>query len=165
MSSFVCPHCSESHEGYPTDYGYSLPDVVWSIPENERKEQAKWTTDLCQFGERYFIRCMLPVSFTDSEGYFGWGLWVEVEWPVFERYLQIYDQDATSEPPASAKIANKPPGYEPILGFPVSIKFGLSTQRPTIQCPPNTSNLLASEQLHGISSARYHQILENIGAI
>lgn len=163
--SFVCPHCGRSHDDFPTDYGYSLPDDVWAVPEEERASKAKWTSDLCQFGERYFIRCLLPLQFTDRDGYFSWGLWAEVEWPVFERYLQIYEQDATSEPAASAKLANQPPGYERVLGCPVSITFGTSTERPRIEFFPGHSDGLASEQVRGITSARYHQILENIGAI
>jgi hypothetical protein len=164
-SSFSCPHCGQSHEGYPTDYGYTLPDDVWAIPEEERASLAKWNSDLCQLGERYFVRCVLSIRFVDRAGYFGWGLWAEVERPVFERYLEIYEQDAASEPPALAKIANQPPGYEAVVGAPVSIQFGLSTERPKIQIAESNSSTLALEQLHGISSARYHEILESMGVI
>lgn len=139
---FVCSHCGESHKGHPTDYGFTLPDVVWAIPEEERKRQAKWTSDLCQFGERYFIRCLLAVPFAEGEGHFGWGLWVEVDWPTFEHYLSIYDRDATSEAPSAARIANQPAGYDPVLGAHVTIQFGPATERPRVIFRPTVNTSL-----------------------
>lgn len=87
--SFVCAVCGESHSGLSTDTAFTLPDVVWAIPEPEREQHAKWTSDLCQMGERYFIRCLLPIEFTDRPGYYGWGVWAEVDWLVFKRYLEL----------------------------------------------------------------------------
>jgi len=72
-SGFKCGICGENHEGLPTEWACNLPDEVWAIDEPEREERARFTSDLCQFGERYFIRCMLEVPFTHSEGTFGWG--------------------------------------------------------------------------------------------
>jgi hypothetical protein len=162
IRSFTCPHCGETHEGLPTDRGYSLPDEVWAIPEPERAARAKWTTDLCQMGERYFIRCILRVPVTDRIGDFRWGLWVEVPWPVFERYLAVYDSDGSSEPPHPATIANELPGYGRTLGESVSVQFGAATDRPTIHFPAGATCQLALEQAQGIDAARHHQILESL---
>ncbi len=163
-ASFKCPHCGKSHEGSPTDYGYTVPDVVWSLPKKERDARAKWSDDVCEMGERRFIRCVLSVRFTDREGDFGWGVWVEVERPVFERYLQMYNSDAKSEPAYPATLANQPPAYDSVIGAPVTIQFGTSTERPRVSFPPDSTHVLAIEQEHGITSERYHQILEAIGA-
>src|SRR5262245_49180040 len=165
LSSFVCSICGESHTGLPTDWAYKLPDVVWSIPKEERAARARWTSDLCQMGEQYFIRCLLPVRFTDRERYFGWGLWVRVEWPVFERYLQLYEQDATAEPEVKASLANDIPSCEKLSGTPVVVQFGTSTQRPTVRFPSGSTHSLAIEQKQGINALRYHQILEAVGAL
>ncbi len=161
IASFTCPHCGNTHEGLPTDRGYSLPDAVWAIPEPERAARAKWTADLCQMGVRYFIRCVLKVPFTDRAGYFGWGLWVEVTWPVFERYLEVYESDGSSEPVYPATIANEPPRYDRTLGESVNLQFGAATDRPTIQFLTGATCQLALEQGHGIDTARYHQLLES----
>jgi hypothetical protein len=161
MPSFTCPHCGTTHDGLPTDRGYTLPDDVWAISEPERAVRAKWTADLCQMGERYFIRCVLRVPFTDRAGAFRWGLWVEVAWPVFKRYVALYNSDTWSEPPYPATIANQLPGYDRILGESVSIQFGAATDRPTIQLPAGATCQLAVEQAHGIDSARYHELLDS----
>ncbi|HEX7969931.1 MAG TPA: DUF2199 domain-containing protein [Stellaceae bacterium] len=163
--SFACPQCGTTHAGFPKDYGYTLPDEVWAIPQGERALQAKFTRDLCRFGDRYFIRCLLAVPFVGADDYFGWGLWVETARSVFERYVALYNQDASAEPPYTATIANRPPLYADALGAEVLIQFGPSKERPTIYFPPGASSTLAAEQRQGIDPARYHEVLEAIGAM
>lgn len=68
---------------------------------------------------------------------------VEVEWSVFERYLAVYEEDATAEPPHPASIANRPKGYESIVGVPANIQFGIASQRPRIVLPANSEHQLA----------------------
>ena len=157
--SFVCEVCGKSHAGQSTDMAFSLPDEVWAIPEDERASRAKWTTDLCQMGEHYFIRCLLPIPFIDQPGYCGWGVWAQVEWPVFKRYLEIYDQDASEEPEAIGLLANAIPAYGESFGLPVRLHFASSTQRPRLSFSVAEERLLASEARTGISYARYHEIM------
>ena len=107
----------------------------------------------------------LPIPFVDREGYFGWGVWVQVEWPVFERYLEVYESDATSEPAVKGFLANQLPGYATHLGAEVVVQFGISSQRPTLHFPPSASHQLAIEQLQGIGNERYHAIMVSVGAI
>ena len=163
MSTYTCSCCGRILDGLPTDRAFTLPDDVWALPEPERTEKAKWNSDLCQFGERNFIRALLGLPFSEREGYFGWGLWVEVDWPVFERYLALYDQDATTEQPHPALIANQPEGYDHVVGTRASIQFGIASQRPRIIMPADSKHQLAIDS-KGLSSERYHQILVHIGA-
>jgi hypothetical protein len=161
--SFICETCGESHAGSPTDTGYTLPDDVWSIPEAERASQAKWTSDLCQMGERYFIRCLLRLPFIDRESYYGWGVWAEVDWATFKRYLDVYDSDATNEPVEHARLANDIPTYDSTRGLPISVQFGTSTARPTISFSDDQLHKLAIESRTGLSEIRYHEILVSRG--
>src|SRR5438552_19159500 len=120
--SFVCGVCGKSHAGLPTDYGYKLPDDVWAIPESERAGKTKFTTDLCQYGSRHFIRCVMHLPFTETTGGFGWGVWVEVEQPIFERYLSLFEADGSAEPRHPGKLANTLPAYQPTIGTDVVIQ-------------------------------------------
>ena len=164
-NSFACSICGAQHSGLPIDQGYTLPDIVWSLPEPVRSEQAKWSSDLCQMGELYYIRCLLPVPFVDRKGYFGWGVWVQVEWPIFERYLEVFESDATSEPVVKGILANQLPDYASHIGAEVVVQFGISSQRPTLHFPFGAGHQLAIEQLHGIGNERYHAIMVSVGAI
>jgi hypothetical protein len=157
--SFVCSVCGQVHGGLSTDTAFTLPDVVWAIPEPERQQQAKWTSDLCQMGEQYFIRCLLPVSFTDQPGYYGWGVWAEVEWPVFKRYLDLYDADGSDEPLALGQISNEVAAYGGTIGLPVCIQFGPSSQRPVLSFLEGEEHGFAREAASGMSSSRFHEIL------
>ena len=164
-TSFSCSICGEPHEGLPTDYAYKLPDVVWAMPEQEREANARWNSDLCQLGSRFFIRCILFVPFTERAGKFGWGVWVEVPESVFQRYREVYDHDARGEPEATGSLANNVPAYSQVVGSPVLLRFGTSTERPSVWFPPGASHPFAREQRGGISEARYHEVLVSTGAI
>ena len=161
-ASFLCSICGEQHSGLVTDWAYTLPDEVWAIPEAERTEKARFNNDLCQFDERSFIRCVLDVPLTGEAGSFGWGAWAEVDWPTFERYLALYDEDGTSEPVRLGKLANALPAYPGSLGTPVIIQFRDPSKRPSLYLQPDDESRLALEQRAGIGEDRYHEILNVI---
>lgn len=147
--SFICAVCGQSHSGLSTDTAFTLPDVVWAIPEAEREQHAKWTSDLCQLGERYFIRCLLPINFIDQPGYYGWGIWAEVDWPVFKRYLDLYDADGSEEPPVAGLLSNEVAVYGETVGLPVSIQFGPSSKRPTLSFAKGVDHTLREDGFAG----------------
>ena len=149
----------------PTDHSWKLPDVVWAIPETERLTRAKFGSDLCQLGSRFFIRCVLKLPFNEQPGYCGWGVWVEVAESDFYRYVELYDKDGSSEPSVPGALANAMPGYPDTLGLPVLVQFQSSTSRPLVLVAPEGGHPLSSEQATGISSQRYHEILVATGVV
>ena len=158
---FHCATCGQEHEDLSRDWGFSLPDEVWAIPEDERDAQASYDDDLCQWGDRFFIRCILPVPLTGEDDYFGWGVWAEVEAEVFERYLDFYDADGREEPPHPAKLANRLAPYPgTTLGTRMLIQFQTSDEPPTLRLSEGDKSRLAQEQRDGIDAARHHEILE-----
>src|SRR3546814_1534549 len=88
-SSFNCPTCGTTHEGLPTDHGWQLPDDVWAIPEPERSNKATFTSDLCQLGDRFFIRCLLELPFNEQSGYYGWGIRSEEHTSELQSLMRI----------------------------------------------------------------------------
>lgn len=142
-----------------------MPDEVWALPEPERTQRARWNTDLCQMGDRFFIRCLLRVPFTGSkDDYFGWGVWAEVTRSVFDRYLEIYETDGSGEPPVTGTLANSIPPYRDADGSTVIVHFGPPDDRPTLTFADDC-NSLAHDQIHGISQEKFHDILTTMGAI
>ncbi len=159
-ASFTCSICGKVHEGLTTDWAYRLPDVVWAIPEAERSTAARFSDDLCQLGDRYFIRCVLPIRFSDAEGEFCWGAWAEVEWSVFCRYRELFDKDGSVEPMYAGYLANALRAYADSSGAEVLVQFRDPTQRPALHLRESDASPLAREQRCGIDNARYHEILE-----
>ncbi|MET1023777.1 MAG: DUF2199 domain-containing protein [Pseudoxanthomonas sp.] len=160
MRDFLCDCCGQTHAGLPTDKGWTLPDVVWAIPQEDRQTRAKFDSDRCQLGERFFIRCILEIPFTEQAGYYGWGVWVELAEVDFWRYIELYDKDGSREPQVSGAIANAIPAYPSTLELPVTVQFQSSTSRPTVHLLADSQHPLALEQCDGIDSRRYHEILE-----
>jgi hypothetical protein len=163
MNSCVCATCGETHEGLPTDYGWKLPDVVWTIPEERRSTEAEFNSDLCQLGGRFFIRAVLKLPFKEQPGFYAWGPWVELQESNFYRYVELYDKDGTSEPMVTGALANEIPSYQSTLGLPVMVQFQNSASRPTLRV--TTVHQLADEQTQGIDNLRYHEILVAIGSV
>lgn len=159
--AFICATCGERHEGLSKDRGFTLPDEVWAIPEDERDGQARYNDDLCQWGDRHFFRCILPVPLKGTDDSFGWGVWVEVEPEVFERYLELYEEDGRDEPPVPGKLANRLEPYPGTsLGTRLLVQFQTPDQRPILTLPEGDKSRLAQEQRDGIDAARHHEILE-----
>jgi hypothetical protein len=164
-SSFVCNTCGDTHEGLPTDLAWTLPDVVWSIPEAARTNLVKFDTDRCQLGDRFFIRCILELPFSEQSGYYGWGIWVELSESSFYRYVELYDEDGSSEPVVFGHIANEIPAYPSTLGLAVTVQFQDSTSRPTVNVPTTSNHPLAADQSVGIDNQQYHAILVATGSL
>lgn len=164
-SSFVCKTCGDTHEGLPTDLGWTLPDVVWFIPEADRPSRAKFDTDRCQLGDRFFIRCILKLPFNEQPGYYGWGVWVELSESSFYRYVELYDEDGSSEPAVPGHIANEIPAYPSTLGLLVTVQFQSSTSRPTVYVPATSDHPLAAAQSSGLDNQQYHAILVVTGSV
>jgi hypothetical protein len=159
-----CTHCGRDLAEHEMDIGFQLPDVVWGLPEAERAARTKYSADLCVLDEtRHFLRGVVYLPVRGLRDRFGLGLWAEVTKAVFDRYLDIYDTDATHEPDAYGVLANAPASYESMLGHGVTIHFGLKTQRPTFALNPS-DHLLCREQREGISDARLHELVSSYAA-
>ena len=160
-----CATCGRRHEALTRDWGFSLPDEVFELPEAELEAEVRHDDDLCQWGDRSFIRCILPVPLKGEDDYFGLGAWAEVEPEVFQRYLDLYEEDGREEPPHPAKLANKLPPYPgTTLGTRLLIQFQTPDERPTLLLLEGDKSRLAQEQRDGIDAARHHEFVEVCGA-
>ncbi|MBV9408777.1 MAG: DUF2199 domain-containing protein [Candidatus Eremiobacteraeota bacterium] len=138
---------------------------MWAIPEPERSERARFDSDLCQSGERYFIRCVLYIPFNRCDDAFGWGAWAEVSKETFIRYLEVYDRDASKEPLAEGTLANTLPLYPDAKSEAVTITFGDVASRPMLIASSDSKTSLAEEQRSGMDQVRYHDIMRAVGAL
>lgn len=156
-----CKCCGKELGEFTLDIAYELPDIIWSIPEEKRIEEAKFNSDLCQYKNKNYLRgiAYIPIQGTDTN--FGWGFWAEVNDEAFEKYLEVYDIDGSKEAPVEGLLANTPPDYEDTNNLKVKIHFGSPTERPNIVIEPN-EHKLALEQKHGITIERVHELNQYI---
>jgi hypothetical protein len=141
------------------DVAFALPDVIHALPEDQRAARARIHSDLCSLDDRrFFIRGVAYAPVQQLGTLFGWGVWAEVSPEVFLRYQELYDQDASDEPPAAGVLANVPPGYDRIEQ-PLEIVFGPPDQRPTFRLVPTDSEFYR-EQVEGLPVRKWHRIIE-----
>ena len=141
-----------------SDVELHLPDAVWSLPYLERYLRSRSNPDFCTLDdERYFIRGVLPVAFNYQEGFFGWGIWVEVAKADHDAYLAHYQHDSAEVKPFAGILANNLPSYSPTLGIPVSVQLD-DEHRPFVQIDPSSRHKLAREQKNGIDRARHEAL-------
>ena len=95
---WVCPHCGGTHTGLPTDYGWRLPDEVWALGEEARQAHLDWWTEACCHEGRWFLRGVLYVPFTFSDGRWGWGCWAEVSESTARTLWELKDADGSHLP-------------------------------------------------------------------
>lgn len=145
-------------EELPADVELHLPDAVWSLPYLERYLRSRSNPDFCTLDDaRYFIRCVLPLPFSYQDGYFAWGLWVEVARAEHDAYLAHYQHGTAEVPPFAGTLANNLPGYSPTLGLAVRVELD-DEHRPFVQIAPPSRHKLAREQKAGIDRARHEAI-------
>ena len=146
------------------DVAFALPDAIHALPDDQRAARARTHSDLCSLDDRrFFIRGVAYAPVQQLGTLFGWGVWAEVSREVFLRYQELYDRDASGEPPAAGVLASVPPGYERIEQ-PLEILFGPPDQRPTFRLALTDSELYR-EQVEGLPVRKWHLIIErHLGA-
>ena len=161
---YVCSSCGKTHEGLPTDWGFTLPDEVFALPYLHKYRRTRSNTDLCSLDEnRFFIRGLLAIPFTHQDGGFGWGVWAEVSKQVHDFYLDNYSNEMTLGTKTEGKLANTIPGFPEITGQPLEIEFQNAKSRPFFAFPRYAEHALATDQRDGIGQHRHHEFLELCG--
>ncbi|MBL8740513.1 MAG: DUF2199 domain-containing protein [Myxococcales bacterium] len=152
-----CDRCGDNVAGI-RDIAFPMPYDIAALSASERKKRAKTSSDLCSLDDRFFIRGVATVPILGSDETLRWGVWAEVSEPLFKRYLLIYRDNASGEPPVAGAMANDLRGYPPTRGHDLTIRFGTATERPQLILA-KSENLLSREQHGGIDHARLHEIL------
>jgi hypothetical protein len=158
-----CDCCGQEKDQIPTDFGYRRPAHYFLVPEAERAQRVKHSDDLCVVDDKLFvIRGVLYVPIVDLPGeQFGWGFWASVSPRSFQRYLDLYDGDGSSEPRFRGLLAVSPPGYPDLIDSEVEVQLGPSSKRPTFH-PSSFEHPLFQEYRDGITVERWHQIIKAI---
>lgn len=90
---FRCACCGEIHRGSPS-FGYEKPMLYFSLPEDQRAERIRLTSDTCVVDDdTFFIRGLIEIPIHDVEEPFSWGVWVSQSRESFDRYVETYDDD------------------------------------------------------------------------
>ncbi len=158
-SGFTCEVCGEQHSALTTDIACKLPDAVFELDYLEQYARSKSNSDLCTLdGNRWFIRCVLPVPFTHTEGFFGWGIWVEVAQAHHDAYIAHFYEGAALVAPFEGQLANHLRAFNRVRGLAVRVELS-DEHRPFAYLSSTSRHPLALEQRRGIDAARHHALV------
>lgn len=154
--SFRCHVCGKTHKGLP-DIGADRPDHWWGVPEEEREQGVKLTSDTCIIDDDYFIRGVILIPVHERRQPFGFGVWVSQKRENFYTYLDNFESDQIG--PFFGWLCTN------IRYYPVDTQqlktmahFRGGKLRPTIELEP-TDHPLAVDQREGITLAKAWEIV------
>ncbi|QUP56708.1 DUF2199 domain-containing protein (plasmid) [Ralstonia syzygii] len=157
---FQCAQCDEWHEGEPS-VGFTLPDFLIDIPEQDRDARAWWSEDLCVVDNQFFfVRACMEVPVVGVPEPFLWGIWVSLSERSFTDYRANLESGEVGGPYFSW-LGNELPGYP----SPVGLKFQTFPQpgndRPLVR-PEVSDHPLSLDFHNGMTEARAKAIFETI---
>ena len=131
--TFTCPCCGEEVLGLP-DMTYAEPAFARAVPEVERAQRVKLSSDLCIVdGERFFIRAVCRVPVVGAAQDFGWGIWVSLSEENFKRYVESFDDvDQSRLGGMFGWFSNQLPHYPDTLSLQTSVFPQDNNQRPLV---------------------------------
>lgn len=130
--TYRCVTCGDTHEGLP-DVGYRFPDSYFDVPEAERENRVRVTSDICAIDdEDFFVRGILLIPIKDGDDHFGIGVWVSQKRENFQTYLENFDTPDIG--PFFGWLSNRIPFYEQTTwALRTMAYFQGNQQRPLIK--------------------------------
>jgi hypothetical protein len=148
---YTCAVCGEAHDDLP-DIGFRWPDPYFGIPEGEREDRIRATSDICVIDEEdYFIRGVILLPVHEREEPLGLGVWVSQKRENFQTYIDNFDTPDIG--PFFGWLSNRLPFYAiDTWATKAMAHFQGNGQRPLI-CP-EPDNPIYQDHVRGISLHR-----------
>lgn len=156
---FDCAVCGATHSGETRDLRMNLPEPIHALGEEERGLRARLTEDAAVLdGERWFVRGLLELPIADEDGYFGYGVWVEVSEQDFASLRELWDdEEGWRQGPFAGRLANEVVPHEGTLGLPLRLRLRDVNLLPLVELDDAEHELVA-EQRRGLSPHRVHEL-------
>jgi hypothetical protein len=164
--AYTCEVCGAAHTGEVRDIRMSLPQPIYLLDEDERRERAYVEDDFAVLhgpnGDRFFVRALLELPIDGEDGYFGYGAWIEVsEADVAELGKLWHDDEGQRARPFTGTLANELNPYAFTDGLPVRIRLRDVRLLPLVELEDGDHELVRAQR-YGISSHRAHQLAATV---
>jgi hypothetical protein len=161
MREHRCRVCGQQHDGLPLHYGVAAPALYFMIPESEREQRCKLTSDVCMVDEQHwFIVGNLEIPIIGAKERFSWDVWVSLSEQNMKRVRQLWETPGReAEPPYFGWLCTLLPGYPETLHLKTMVHTRAVGKRPFVELEA-TDHPLAVEQRDGITWDRVKEIAE-----
>jgi hypothetical protein len=158
--AWTCQCCGKQFNTLPLDFAVNAPDHWFEIPDSERENRGRLTSDICIIdGKNKFVRGCLEVPIIDHDDIFVWGVWVSVSAKSFDHLHELWDADVIeNEPPMFGWLCNNISIYPATMSLKTHLYPRAGSERPLIELEP-TDHPLAVEQRTGIMLDRVQEIV------
>ena len=156
---WTCECCGKRYNSLPFAYALDEPDPWRAIPEAERAQRGRLTSDRCVIdATEYCIRGRLEIPVLGSEAPFVWGVWTSVSKAGYDRIGELWDEQVREhELPVSGKLCSDIPIYPQTAHLKCKLHLRNGGKRPSIRLEP-ADHPLAIEQRDSITIERVKQI-------
>ena len=161
--AWTCRCCGKQFSSLPLDYACTAPDNWFQIPEEERQQHGRLSSDVCMIDQKdIFVRGCLEIPIIGQDDQFVWGVWVSVSKESFLRIDELWDAPTVeNEPPKFGWLCNNIPSYPSTRSLKTNLHLRSGNARPFIELEP-TDHPLAIEQRQGISLTRVEEIVASL---
>jgi hypothetical protein len=119
-------------------------------------------TEFCIIDDKTcFIRGVLPVPVLDGGPDFGWGIWVRVDIPDFNRYVEARESDTEAQLAPFPGVITGPVGPYPDEWAEVIVRAHPDGVRPTIEVISET-HPLGIAQRNGVTPKQAHDFVVDV---
>ncbi len=119
--------------------------------------------DLCRFGDKYFIRCVLHLQIIGAETDFSFGVWLSAAEDDFLGYVSAWrDNDYANLDGWAGSLANDLPGFPGLAGIDCHAIIRDPEKRPEIIVPSDCHPLALAQRI-GITFDQLIDIYEASG--
>jgi len=160
---YNCKSCGKYHEGLPLSYAAEMPEICYSIEEQEIEKRVEITSDLCVVDEKhFFILGNVEIPIINSDKNFIWSVWVSLSKTNFEKTCKFWEEEGREkEPPYFGWFSTQLYYYPDTLNLKTLVHTRPVGTRPYIELEL-TDHPLSLEQHNGISWSRIQEIAESI---
>ena len=156
--SWKCNTCGVEHIDVPTCFGFEAP---WRglVPEDEFASRVEMNSDMCVVDEKaFFIRGHVEIPILGSGETLALSVWSSLGESSFTHMCQRWEYpDRGNDPPYFGWLSTNIGIYPTDVHLKLSVQSQPPGMTPLFTVEP-TEHRLASDQHHGISVSRWHEI-------
>jgi hypothetical protein len=158
--AWTCACCGRQFNTLPLDFAIKAPHNWFGIPDEERANRVKLTSDICIIDdEERYVRGCLEIPVHGLADAFVYGVWVSISERSLLRIRELWDAEVRDdEPPLFGWLCNNIAIYGETLHLKTNLHLRNGGSRPLIELEP-TDHPLAVEQRTGITVARVQEII------
>jgi hypothetical protein len=164
--AFTCTVCGETHAGEMRDIRLGLPQPIFRLDDDERRQRAYVEDDFAvlhnENGDRHFVRGLLELPIPEEDGRFGYGSWIEVSKQDVTELGELWDdEDGWRNGPFSGTLANELSPYFATEGLSVRLRLRDVSLLPLVELEDGEHELVRAQR-NGISSHRAHELAATV---